>query len=318
MRELRVIGLDADGENVIFQEPGTGEKFSVPADDRLRAAARGDLSRLGQIEIEAESTLRPREIQARIRSGASVEQVAAQAGVSTARVERFAHPVLLERARAAELAMAAHPVRSDGPAAQTLAEVVATAFGARGQDPSTAEWDAWKGEDGNWIAQLIWRTGHSDNKAHWRFQRDGHGGTVVALDDAATGLIDPDFSRPLRTLTPVSRLTGSDRQQIVAEACPPAIAEGDRTVDVDAYSVDDEPMEPIEESTDSDEVSSESVAPAELALSAARTGTDSATPDPTSHAGSSPQAAQSKTKKGKPAMPSWEDVLLGVRSNGRG
>lgn len=314
MRELRVIGLDAEGENVIFQEAGTGEKFSVPADDRLRAAARGDLSRLGQIEIEAESTLRPREIQARIRAGASVEQVATQAGVSTARVERFAHPVLLERARAAELAMGAHPVRPDGPAVPTLAEVVATAFGARGQDPSTAEWDAWKGDDGNWIAQLSWRTGHSENKAHWRFQRDGHGGTVVALDDAATGLIDPDFSRSLRTLTPVSRLSGSEREQIVAEACPPEPTAAPITDhDSDSDVIHDDRTEST--TVAPTPATSESTASRDVALPTARTGTDSATSQPAS---SGPQAPQAKPKKGKPAMPSWEDVLLGVRSNGRG
>ena len=37
------------------------------------------------------------------------------AGVDAARVERFAHPVLLERSRAAELATAAHPMLADGP-----------------------------------------------------------------------------------------------------------------------------------------------------------------------------------------------------------
>ena len=55
--------------------------------------------------------LRPKEIQARIRAGASVEQVAQMAGVDVGRVERFAHPVLLERARAAELAKADPRVR---------------------------------------------------------------------------------------------------------------------------------------------------------------------------------------------------------------
>ncbi len=53
-----------------------------------------------------DSQLRPREIQARIRAGASVEQVAEQAGIPHAKVERFAYPVLLERARAAEMAQA--------------------------------------------------------------------------------------------------------------------------------------------------------------------------------------------------------------------
>ena len=75
--------------------------------DELRVAARGDRTRLGQIAIEVESQLRPREIQTRIRAGASVEQVAAMAGVALQKIERFAYPVLLERTRTADVAQEA-------------------------------------------------------------------------------------------------------------------------------------------------------------------------------------------------------------------
>ena len=51
MRALRVVGLTEDGE-VVLEDPVRLERFRVPADERLRAAARGDLSRLGQIAIE--------------------------------------------------------------------------------------------------------------------------------------------------------------------------------------------------------------------------------------------------------------------------
>ena len=91
MRALRVVGLTEDGE-VVLEDPVRLERYTVPADERLRAAARGDLSRLGQIAIELESQLRPREIQARIRAGASVEQVATAAGVPEQKIERFAYP----------------------------------------------------------------------------------------------------------------------------------------------------------------------------------------------------------------------------------
>src|SRR5882724_10621136 len=136
MRALRVIGLSEDGKSVICEDVARSERFTVPADERLRAAARGDVTRLGQIEIELESQMRPREIQTRIRAGESVEQVAA--AVPAHRVERFAYPVLLERSRTAELAQRAHPVREDGPDLQTLAEVAAHGFGLRGQDYGTA------------------------------------------------------------------------------------------------------------------------------------------------------------------------------------
>ena len=132
MRALRVVGLTEDGE-VVLEDPVRLERYTVPADERLRAAARGDLSRLGQIAIELESQLRPREIQARIRAGASVEQVATAAGVPEQKIERFAYPVLTERFRTADNAQRAHPMRADGPDNRTLAEVVAHTLGLRGQ-----------------------------------------------------------------------------------------------------------------------------------------------------------------------------------------
>ena len=136
MRALRIVGIsEGDGEtSVVLEDPGRRERFSVPADEQLRAAARGDLARLGQIAIELESQLRPREIQARIRAGASVEEVASAAGVPEQKIERFAYPVLLERSRTAEVAQWAHPVRADGPDPRMLGDVVAHTFGLRGQE----------------------------------------------------------------------------------------------------------------------------------------------------------------------------------------
>lgn len=203
MRELRVIGVTPDSTHIVCVDTETGQKFRLPADDKLRAAARGDLARFGQIEIEMEATMRPRDIQARIRAGASVEQVTQESGMPLSRVERFAYPVLLERARAAELAQKAHPIRPDGPAVEILLDVVTAAFTARGHTLDNAEWDAWKDEKGFWVAQLQWQNGRSEIAAHWRYQPDAHGGTVSPLDDPATDLIDPDFGRALRGLASI-------------------------------------------------------------------------------------------------------------------
>lgn len=208
MRELTVVGLDVDGKHIICESTRPGEKFLLPVDDRLRAAVRGEGTRSAQSEIDIEVTnvLSPKEIQARIRAGASVEQVAASAGVDASRVERFAHPVLLERSRAAELATASHPVLADGPSVQTLLETVAAALVGRGLDHDATLWDAWKDADGRWTVQLTWRAGRSHNVAHFRFTPGAHGGTANALDDAAKELIDPSFDRPLRPVAPVAQL----------------------------------------------------------------------------------------------------------------
>ena len=256
MRSLRVVGLGEDGKIVILEDPARGERFQIPADERLRAAARGDITRLGQIAIELESQMRPREIQSRIRAGESVEQVAAAAGVPASRVERFAYPVLLERSRTAELAQRAHPIREDGPDVQELGEVVAQVFTARGQDYTAAAWDSWKGEDGKWVIQLAWTAGRSHNRAHWSFHPGAHGGTVTPLDDHAIDLLDPNPNRQLRTVRPVTELAAQalqverpplepvERRQVVGGGEPPRRG-ADEQEFVQDIELTDEPELPV-------------------------------------------------------------------------
>lgn len=221
MRELNVVGLDVDGTRIICETADSREKYILRPDDRLRAALSGDRAAVDPIQVDAEvpNVLTPKEIQSRIRAGASVEQVAAAAGDDITRVERFAHPVLLERSRAAELATAAHPVLADGPAVLTLLETVTTALVSRGLDPEATTWDAWRNEDGRWTVQLAWKAGRSDNVAHFRFTPGAHGGTATAFDDAGAELIDPMFDRPpLRSVSPVPEL------DYAAPVAPPAPA----------------------------------------------------------------------------------------------
>ncbi len=270
MRELRVVGLDVDGRRIICETDDSGDKFVLRNDDRLRAAVRGDRVASNQttIDVEVPNVLRPREIQSKIRAGASVEQVANAAGVDIARVERFAHPVLLERSRAAELATAAHPVLADGPSVLTLLETVTSALISRGLDPEGVKWDAWRNEDGRWTVQLAWKAGLSDNVAHFRYSPGAHGGTVTAFDDAASELIDPNFARPLRPLAAVAQLALGDPEP--------------------------EPL-PAPAPTPEPQPEPESIEAPEEA----------------------PAAKTARPRKARPAVPAWEDVLLGVRSSGQ-
>ena len=119
MREARLVGLSQDGKQLILAMAETGEEFAVPVDDRLRAALRGDRARLGQLEIQMESALRPRDIQARIRAGESPEAVAAVAQMPMERVMAFAGPVLAERDHIASLAQRASVRRRGGADAPT-------------------------------------------------------------------------------------------------------------------------------------------------------------------------------------------------------
>lgn len=289
MRALRVVGLGEDASAVILEDPARHECFSVPVDERLRAAARGEVSRLGQIEVEGESQVRPREIQARIRAGESVEQVATSAGVPFQRIERFAYPVLLERSRMAELAQRAHPVQADGPDVRTLAEVVTNSFGLRGADYGEAEWDAWRGDDGKWVVALRWQAGRSENSAHWAYHPGAHGGTVTVLDEPARDLVEGLPGKPLRTVRPVTALA---QQAVEAPSRRP----------------DEPPAEPVEPTP-------EPAARNQNARNQNGREPDAPETEPTApEAGD--RAGSTGARKNHPTVPSWEDVLLGVRKPG--
>src|SRR6266571_1883857 len=96
MEDLRLVGVSDDGSRLVV-ESAAGDRFGLPLDERMHAAMRGDRARLGQLQIAIENELRPREIQSRIRSGETAEEIAAQAGVPVDRVRRYEGPVLLER-----------------------------------------------------------------------------------------------------------------------------------------------------------------------------------------------------------------------------
>jgi hypothetical protein len=190
MREARLVGLSQDGKQIILATAETGEEFAIPVDDRLRAALRGDRARLGQLEIQMESALRPRDIQARIRAGESPEAVAAVAQMPMERVMAFAGPVLAERDHVASLAQRASVRRRGGGDAPTrnLGAWVTERLRIRHVDPASAEWDAWRRDDGRWAVRVSYFAEENDEKVAM-FAYDAPGRYAVPDDDEARWLV---------------------------------------------------------------------------------------------------------------------------------
>ncbi|WP_274563139.1 septation protein SepH [Streptomyces spiramyceticus] len=188
MPELRVVAVSNDGTRLVLKAADSTE-YTLPIDERLRAAVRNDRARLGQIEIEVESHLRPRDIQARIRAGASAEEVAQLAGIPVDRVRRFEGPVLAERAFMAERARKT-PVRRPGENTGTgpqLGEAVQERLLLRGADKETVLWDSWRRDDGTWEVLLVYRVAGEPHSASWTY--DPPRRLVQAVDDEARSLI---------------------------------------------------------------------------------------------------------------------------------
>ena len=157
--------------------------------------------------------MRPREIQDRIRGGASIAQLAELNGVTEGRIAAYAHPILAERTRVAELAKKSHPVRHDGPATLTLWEILATACAARGIDLLTTSWDAFRDVTGQWVIVVTLLEGEEELRAEWSFHRQGLSPATTAPRNAiASELLDPAPTPqvPLRGLTAVPAVEDDD------------------------------------------------------------------------------------------------------------
>jgi Protein of unknown function (DUF3071) len=199
MRQLRLVGLAEDGDSLLLESP-TGESYRLALDERVRAACRGDLTRLGQIDIETDNPLRPREIQARVRAGESAEQVAASSGMPLDRVLRFAYPVLQERSRVVAQARTT-PVRA--PEAEQLGGLVEERLVSRGTDAATLQWDAWRRDDGRWAVRLSWRHGDRAYAAHWSLDLGRR--ALQSEDPAAEQLSAAEFhARTITAVTPLA------------------------------------------------------------------------------------------------------------------
>ena len=195
MQELRFVAVSEDGRYAVLAIPGRSARFTLPIDERLRAVALGQTSRLAQYEIEVESPLRPKEIQARIRAGETVEEIADAAGIAVERVRWFEGPDLAERAYIADQAQSASVRRhGDSTSGARLGEIVAERVNAIGADPDDAQWDAKKRGDGSWQVQLTFTSGGRLHVAEWVFDpRRRH---VLPADDNAARMSLPGAEGP--------------------------------------------------------------------------------------------------------------------------
>ncbi|WP_432037544.1 septation protein SepH [Streptomyces cucumeris] len=210
MPELRVVAVSNDGTRLVLKAADSTE-YTLPIDERLRAAVRNDRARLGQIEIEVESHLRPRDIQARIRAGASAEEVAQLAGIPVDRVRRFEGPVLAERAFMAERARKT-PVRRPGEnTGPQLGEAVAERLLLRGAEKDTTQWDSWRRDDGTWEVLLVYRVAGEPHSASWTY--DPPRRLVQAVDDEARALIGEADDTPEPSFPFVPRIARLPRDR---------------------------------------------------------------------------------------------------------
>ncbi|HEV2760124.1 MAG TPA: septation protein SepH [Acidimicrobiales bacterium] len=223
MRKLHLVGLTTDRDGLIFtaRKGSKSGGFIVPLDDRVLAAI-ADAGRLDNgapsddgaalPEVEAvpkrlrsESALTPREMQARLRAGRSIDEVAAEAGVDTEWVARFAVPILAEQAQVVELARALVYAKPRlGESSQPLGSSVLQNLSDRGvflpDDVANAGWSAFQLHDSVWMVRFRYRSRGRDQEAQWEIDvptgrlraRNRHASDLGYVDPGRWRAADPE------------------------------------------------------------------------------------------------------------------------------
>lgn len=180
MQELRVVGTEG-GALIVASEDGV--RYRIPAEDVVQAGLR-------QAPIDHGSARRiaPKDIQAHIRSGMSAQDVASITGAPLDYIQRFEGPVLAEREFVVNSALEV-PVRT---AADTDPLAQGTTFGVAIRQRladlggTTERWASWKEAGGGWIVKLSFTAQEIDHDARWQF--DPRKQSLVPLNNEAVTL----------------------------------------------------------------------------------------------------------------------------------
>ncbi|MEW1953360.1 septation protein SepH [Terrabacter sp. NPDC080008] len=209
MQHLRLVGVHEDGLHLLLADD-EGNRFSLPLDEALRAAARRDRPRLGQLQIETTGGLRPKDVQAMIRAGMTAEDVAERAGWTVEKVHRYEGPILAEREHVAGLARQVR-LRARGGSqggAPTLEARVTERLRTREIDAGSARWDSRRTDKSAWTVVLLFNAGGRQREALWQF--DPLARTVSAVDDEARWLSEDEDQQAPGPI-PAPHLSASSR-----------------------------------------------------------------------------------------------------------
>jgi hypothetical protein len=206
VRQLHVVALSEDGRSVLLAPSKSAKEgaFSLSLDAKLAAALRGDVPRLGEQQAR-EVGVSPKEIQARLRAGESVEQIANAAGVPAARVERFAGPVLSERERIIDEARAGYVNRNRrGTSQLPLGDAVDAALAeTSGLRPESVTWTARRLDSGHWLVQVSYVARARTRTASWVYEPHTRSVTASDAPSAALGHVGEEAGpRRLATAAP--------------------------------------------------------------------------------------------------------------------
>ena len=183
MDELHIVGVEAG--SLVLADDG-GARFTLPIDESLHARVRQSVV----TDQGAARRMSPKDIQAHIRGGMSAHDVAQVTGTPLEYIQRFEGPVLAEREFVVDSALSipVHTATAD-PLAQssTFGDVILERLHIL--DAVGERWSAWKEATG-WVVKLGYLLGAIEHDARWHF--DPKRQTLSPINAEAVGLSRQD------------------------------------------------------------------------------------------------------------------------------
>ena len=308
-KDLRTVGRSADGDSLDLHDLD-GNSYSLRITDHLRSLVNQptpsqNRAQLHSVGGEESSEISIKEIQARLRSGESMESIAQHGNVSLEKVERYSQPILQERSYVISLAQKCELKRHKS----TLLEVISDKLSPRGVEMKSCEWNAYRNDDGTWQIILEYPTRDGKGSAEWRFESVKR--RIDSDDDGARWIMDEEPApanavvRPIRSEDAPPRLisirstpastTSSESPSPLHRLAP----NGAREFDV-GYTDSDDLDEALDD-LNATHIDEDSGAGDELLLDM---GDEQI-----------PRDARRDGVTRKVSIPSWDDIMFGTRKN---
>ena len=304
MRDLNPIGREDD---VLLLVDSDGERFRVQVDETLLRTIKEH-----RVPDSNVRDLSPREIQDAIRAGSTVAELAASSGGSLELIERFAYPVLEELTHMIELATS---VRVELPA-DRFNDVQKKAFGEIVEEKlfqagaSQPKWNARRGENTLWEITVSFKQSDVEGAATWTFDPKRYLLTPETPNAASLSTPSAVFDSPLgsntRSNSSLIAAPIEEEASVVTadklEAFRKRREQAEVTQSVEIVEVAEESIEELEQI---ETVELVETIPEDL-------GEEPQMDQPADEEHQAP--APVETKKTRPPMPSWDQIVRGTQS----
>lgn len=330
MQDLRVIGVE-NGALLVASDDGT--RFRIPIDEVLQSKLRQSVPDPG-----AGRKLAPREIQAHIRSGMSAQDVASITGVPLEYIQRFEGPVIAEREFVVQSALdvPVHTAGDTDPMRQGTTFGIAIRERLHDLGGINERWASWKDVASGWVVKLSFTANQIEHDARWSFDpkkqslspMNNEAITLSQQGDAAGSLM-PRLRAVSATAdhTDVARFDSGafaiDQADIELPTAPEPIRINRAQVEDDSPVHGNQTADLLEAlrrrrgereaATFDDEFDARSAHPSSGSIHIVEVEMDVFPGEETPQRITQPQPIGRGSKKGRVAMPSWDEIVFGAR-----